>query len=148
MKNLKQIIKGSSKIIIPSLIVLSSLLISNTSKAQEFLPGKLKDYQTKSDTIYYPKFIQSNKEGDFYLAKFYDIEKDGIEDVIELYLVEKVRDKDSLFLKIKENPILYLFQIEKDAIMVVDPAQNGLQKEDFYNRKEDYEIGKEKPLFI
>lgn len=146
MKNLKQILKDSSKIIIPSLA--SLFLLLNTSKAQEFLPGKFKDYQTKSDTVYYPKFIQLNKEGDFYLAKFYDIEKDGIEDVIELYLVEKIRDKDSLSLKIKENPILYLFQIEKDAMMVADPAQDGLQKEDFYNKKEDYYLGKEKPQFI
>lgn len=146
MKNLKQILKESSKIIIPS--ILSLFLISNQSKAQEFLPGKFNNYQTKSDSIYYPNFMQFNEDGDIYVAKFYDIEKDGREDVIEVYLVDKIKEKDSLSLKIRENPIIYFFQIEKDALMVVDPAQNGLQKEDFDNRKEDYKTDKKIPQFI
>ncbi len=127
--------KTLAKLII--LLAISSISAFNSinSRAQDFLPGKFRNYQTNKEATSFFSFPKVTSRGDFFIPKFYDIEGDSILDVIEIYGVDLDSSK---ILRKREFPAIYLLQLGKDYVRVlVDTAQNGFNgDEQFYNINE------------
>jgi hypothetical protein len=131
--------KDLTKLLISLSLPLAFAINPINSKAQDFLPGKFKNYKNDTIVSFSKEHIAANAEGDLFLTKIYDIEGDRIPDVIELYKINKTS------LKVNEFPETYIFYFGDGNIrLVMDYAQDGLQKEDFFNIKKNIEINEDK----
>ena len=96
--------KNLTKLLLP--LTLSTVLNFN-SKAQDFLPGKFKNYQSNpKDTL-----LRKNSSNlTFKISTqnvYYDLDKDSVFDVVEIFLRDQ---KDG---RISKNPFFYILNFNR-----------------------------------
>lgn len=108
-----------------------SSIISLDSKAQDFLPGKFKNYRDKPATLL-------EKEDSLYLESIkkytnmycFDIDKDDSLDVIEFYLWQEDENGQP---KLSKNPYYYLLFLNGESELptcILDFYGDGLDDKD------------------
>ncbi len=119
----------TKKLILP--LAFSSVFAFN-SEAQNFLPGKFKNYREKSkDTLLtFPYYSRSLNN--LFLVFSYDLDKDSLWDVAEFFPLKFAEG----VIKREKYPAIYLLNLNKDTEpkMLFDRKMDGLnQNEEFYN---------------
>ncbi len=116
--------KSLNRLLLP--LAFSSMFAINSinSNAQDFLPGKFRNYQDRKVLIgSYLEKLYSDKEV-FVKSSIYDIDGDSIPEVLELSLI-KIKDDEMI---VSENPYAYYLDLDPSneyLKIFYDPEMDG-----------------------
>lgn len=124
-----------SKIILP--LVLASGLSFN-SKAQDFLPGKFRNYESKKVLLL--RGYRVADKGIYVEDSYYDIDNDSLIDVVESTLF-KVQDGKIVFDNFPTGYSLRFDPTAENFTQFYDPSRDGWnENEVLYKREKHYTV--------